>query len=123
MEVRRTGAGPHAQVLQGLTQQLLTERGEKATLREMLEQEGRELEAAIAAKAELEAQLVQHLHQVRHLAFIILAMLPLLAACMPKYGQGSYVSLNKLIFAVPRQGLGLLCSACLCVRMLAVNHS
>jgi hypothetical protein len=44
-------------VLQSLTQQLINERAEKGELQEMLQQEGHELEAAVAATQELQAQL------------------------------------------------------------------
>lgn len=52
----------HVQVLQSLTQQLLTERSEKKELMEMLEQEGKELQCVIADKEELEKRL-QEVHQ------------------------------------------------------------
>ncbi len=59
------------QVLQDLTRQLLAERAERAELcaeraelKDMLEQEDRELEAALAAKQDLEEQLQHEVEKV-----------------------------------------------------------
>ena len=52
------------QVLQSLTQQLINERTEKGELQEMLQQEGHELEAAVAANQELQTQLEATQQQV-----------------------------------------------------------
>ena len=53
-----------AQVLQGLTQQLLAERAEKQELQDMLEQEDKELQSAISAKQSLEIRLDELSEQV-----------------------------------------------------------
>ncbi len=52
------------QVLQSLTQQLLTERSEKKEFMEMLEQEGKELQSVIAVKDQLEVRLQALLQKV-----------------------------------------------------------
>ncbi len=52
------------QVLQNLTQQLLAERAEKNEFKEMLEQEGIELQSVIAEKGQLQKRLQELRHRV-----------------------------------------------------------
>lgn len=54
----------HVQVLQSLTQQLLAEKAEKNEFKEMLEQEGIELQSVIADKDQLQKRLQELLHRV-----------------------------------------------------------
>jgi arsenate reductase-like glutaredoxin family protein len=53
-----------------LTQQILAERAEKTEFKEMLEQEGKELEAAIRSKQALESELHKELDKVNPCAML-----------------------------------------------------
>lgn len=64
MQNRCDKSGHHAQVLQNLTQQLLAEKAEKNEFKEMLEQEGIELQSVIADRDQLQKRMQELVERV-----------------------------------------------------------